>query len=102
MIESLKTNLSRLRLMGILEGSSLLVLLFICVPMKHLAGMPIGSEIIGPIHGVFFILYIIFLFQAKSELNWPWGKTVIAIVGCLLPFGTFYVNAKILPHSAKS
>ncbi len=102
MIDSLKTGIGRLRLMGILEGASLLILLFICVPMKHMAGNPMGSEIVGPIHGIFFILYIIFLFQVKSELNWPWNKTIIAIIGCFIPFGTFYVNAKILPHTVKS
>jgi len=100
MIENLKTSLGRLRLMGILEGASLLILLGICVPMKYMAGNPIGSEIIGPIHGAFFILYIIFLIQVKIELNWPWNKTLIAMAACFIPFGTFYVNAKILPHTA--
>ena len=101
MIDSLKTSIGRLRLMGILEGASLLILIGICVPLKHMAGDPRGSEIIGPIHGVFFILYIIFLIQVKMELGWPWNKTLIAVIACFIPFGTFYVNAKILPHTVK-
>ena len=42
---------------AVLEGVTLLVLLGIAVPLKHLAGVPNGVSWVGPVHGVAFMVY---------------------------------------------
>ncbi len=47
----LKTSIGRLRLLGLLEGISLLVLVGVAVPLKHLYHDPSLVRALGPVHG---------------------------------------------------
>lgn len=48
------TALRQLRLVALLEGTSFLVLLFIAMPLKYLAGLPLAVRIVGSVHVVPF------------------------------------------------
>lgn len=92
--ELLKSSLGRLRIIAFLEGVSFLVLLGIAMPLKYLAGMPQAVKMVGMAHGVLFILYILLLVQVTTERNWSFKKALLAFVASLIPFGTFYADAK--------
>ena len=97
MKELLKTNTGRLRIIALLEGTSLLVLLFIAVPLKYMFSYPAGSQIIGPIHGVLFLIFIVLTITVASEQNWKFLRTTWKVLlSSFIPFGTFYVDKKIL------
>jgi len=53
--------LARLRLVTWLEGLSLLTLLFVAMPLKHVFGMPLAVRVVGSVHGLLFLLFISFL-----------------------------------------
>lgn len=53
----LKTNLGALRLLGILEGISFIILLGICVPLKYIFDIPQATQLTGMAHGVLFLAY---------------------------------------------
>ncbi|CAN5500503.1 DUF3817 domain-containing protein [soil metagenome] len=88
----------RLRVVSFAEGISFLVLLFIGVPLKRMGGHPEVVEIVGPIHGLLFILYVLTVIQAKTEYSWPLGKTLLALLASILPGGTFYADHKVFRH----
>jgi integral membrane protein len=88
--------LQRFRFIAILEGISFLTLLCIAMPLKYLAGMPMPVKINGWIHGLLFILYIIFLLQVRATLKWSFKQTLTAFIAAFLPFGTFVLDAKVL------
>ncbi|MFN8345356.1 MAG: DUF3817 domain-containing protein [Spirosomataceae bacterium] len=93
----LTTNIGRLRLLGWLEGISLLLLLGIAVPVKHLLGNPTLVKMIGPVHGMLFLLFILNTLSVGVELQWAFKKTTWKILlACFVPFGTFYIDRKIL------
>jgi integral membrane protein len=93
----LKTNVGRLRLIGILEGISLLLLIGIAVPVKHLYGNPSLVKSIGPVHGMLFLLFVFNTLSVGIQQNWQFKKTTWKVlVACLIPFGTFYIDQKIL------
>lgn len=97
MLQLLKTNTGRLRIVGFLEGISFLVLLGINMPMKYFYDSPEGVKIVGPIHGVLFLLYIFYVFIVASEQQWKLFKTTWKfLLASILPFGTFYVDHAIL------
>lgn len=96
-MEFLTTRIGRLKLVATLEGLSLLILLFIAVPLKHIWGKPWLVQNVGMIHGLLFILYVFNVIQAKIELGWPTRKTLIALVLSFIPFGTFYFTSRMLP-----
>ncbi len=93
----LNTKVGRLRILGFVEGITLLVLVFIAVPLKYLFDIPTLTKVIGPIHGVFFLLFVINALSVGVEQQWKFTKvTWRVIVACLIPFGTFYIDRKIL------
>lgn len=93
----LQTNIGRLRIIGFLEGISLLVLLFIAMPLKYGFGEPFLTRIMGTIHGALFLLFIFNTISIGVEQNWKFKDTTWKVLlACIIPFGTFYIDAKIL------
>lgn len=82
--------------LGRFEGASLLILLFIAMPLKYLAGDPTAVRWVGSIHGGLFILYVLAIFIAMSMQNWSFRKVVLALILSSVPFGTFYFERKYL------
>ena len=84
------------KIIALLEGLSLLLLLFFAMPMKYFAGQPEYVKHIGMAHGVLFIGYIILAIMLKIEENWSWKKFGIIAIASVIPFGTFYIDKKYL------
>lgn len=91
----LRTSIGRLRLLGFLEGISLLLLLFIAMPLKYFLQMPAMVTYVGWVHGLLFVLFMIAVFTIYLERNWPFGKLVLAFLAAFFPFGTFLFDAKL-------
>lgn len=97
MIRFLRTKVGRLRLIGFLEGISLLVLTGIAMPMKYAAGDPALVKLMGPIHGFFFVIFVINALSVGIEYRWKFSEiTWKVLLACMIPFGTFYVDYRIL------
>jgi integral membrane protein len=97
MIQLLKTNTGRLRIIGFLEGISLLVLIFIAVPLKYYAHQPQLVKTLGPVHGALFLLFVINTISVGVEHQWSFKTTTWKVLlACMVPFGTFYIDKKIL------
>jgi len=85
-----------LRIMSILEGTSLLLLLFIAVPLKRLMDMPDAVSVIGPIHGGLFILFNIILILAVIKHGLKIKHAITGFIASLIPFGSYIFKARIL------
>ena len=97
MKDLLKTKIGRLRIIGYLEGISLLVLVFVAVPMKYYFGNPSLSKALGPIHGAIFLLFLFNTLSVGVEQNWKFKTTTWRVIlACFIPFGTFYIDSRIL------
>jgi len=91
------TNIGRLRLLAFLEGVSLVVLVFIAVPLKHLYDDPSLVRSIGPVHGILFLFFVANTFSIAAEQQWKfWKTTWKVLLSSFIPFGTFYIDYKIL------
>lgn len=96
----LKDPLARLRLLGMLEGVSFLVLLGIAMPLKYLAGQPQAVRIVGSAHGLLFVLFVAAVLHAAVEMRWPLRRIVAALAAAVLPFGPFVFDAHLRRTSA--
>jgi len=98
----MKTSLlslkSQLRTSALLEGISFLLLLFIAMPLKYFVGIPEYVRYIGMAHGILFIWYIIVVFIARDEYQFNIKQSAISIIASLVPFGTFYADAKVFKN----
>jgi integral membrane protein len=84
---------------ALLEGISLLLLLFFAMPMKYIYELPIYVKVIGMAHGLLFIAYIALAVMIKIEDKWPIKKFMIVCIASIIPFGTFYVEKKYLKNA---
>lgn len=79
-------------LIGHIEGVSFLILLFIAMPLKYMAGLPLAVRVVGMVHGVLFILFLAAIVHTALALKWNLKKPLIAFVASLIPVGTFYLH----------
>lgn len=89
------SSLNLFRKVALAEGISYIVLLFIAMPLKYWADMPLAVKYVGWVHGLLFVLYVACLVMAWQERKWSFGKVVVLFVASLLPFVPFYVEKKL-------
>ncbi|PCI88783.1 MAG: hypothetical protein COB24_02155 [Hyphomicrobiales bacterium] len=78
---------SYLRWSSFLEGTTLLTLLFIAMPLKYWFDIPKAVTIVGTIHGYAFVMFIliILIYLIGQKI-----KTLTALrlaIGSIIPFG---------------
>ena len=99
MITLLKTNIGRLRIIGFLEGISLLCLLGIAMPLKYYFHHPEATRVMGTAHGALFLLFVFNTLSVGVEQKWKFTTTTWKVLlACIIPFGTFYIDKKILAN----
>ncbi len=91
-------KIASLRIIGKVEGWSYLILLLIAMPLKYVAGMPMAVKIAGMAHGILFIGFVWALIDASLKHRWGWGFAAYAFVASLVPFGTFFLNKKLIRY----
>jgi integral membrane protein len=84
-----------LRLIGIAEGFSFLILLLIAMPLKYWMGWPLAVRYVGWAHGLLFILYIVAVFAAIRAMKWGFKGVAVALIASLLPAGTFVLDRSL-------
>ncbi|MGJ4904277.1 DUF3817 domain-containing protein [Bradyrhizobium sp. HKCCYLRH2060] len=87
--------LKRMRAVSLVEGSTLLLLVLVAVPLKHFAGFAVATRIMGPVHGLAFMGYIWMLIQLAAGGGWSRTEIVRMTMAAFVPFGGF-VNARVL------
>jgi integral membrane protein len=92
--DRLKTLL-KFRVISISEGISLVVLLFMAMPLKWIFGMPEMVKYVGWIHGILFITYVLVLFPTSRSLQWTFRTTFLGLMASMLPFGPFIFDRKL-------
>jgi integral membrane protein len=98
----LKTVVGRFRLIGWLEGASFLLLLFVAMPLKYVAGMPQPVSYVGMAHGILFLLYVAAALHAWRACGWSLGRLGLAAGSSLVPFGPFLFDKFVLDDKEKS
>lgn len=89
------SSLNIFRKVSIIEAISYLLLLFIAMPLKYLADMPIAVRYTGMIHGVLFVAYLVTIVMAWQERKWAFGKVTLIFISSLIPFVPFWVDKKL-------
>ncbi|MEM7549293.1 MAG: DUF3817 domain-containing protein [Bacteroidota bacterium] len=96
MLGVLNTQLGRFRLAAFAEGITLLILVFVTVPLRLLFEITELSKAMGPIHGLLFIVYVFQVIQIKIDRGWSLKSMFTLLVAAFIPFGTFYFVPRII------
>jgi integral membrane protein len=85
-------RLRSLRLIGLTEGISFLVLLLIAMPLKYYFNIPMAVKIVGWAHGVLFMAYLVAVFLCYRIMKWNLFGFMVALGASLIPAGTFWLD----------
>ena len=84
------------RIITLLEGFSLLVLLFLAMPLKYIWNLPQMVQVVGMVHGILFLLFVVLAIIVFNELKWSLKTFGIVMFASLIPFGAIYIDKKHL------
>ena len=90
-----QAQLRRMRTASLLEGGTLAALIFVAVPLKYLAGLPVATSIMGPVHGLAIVYYFWMLIQTASSGGWTRAQTLRMGLAAFIPLGAF-INERAL------
>jgi integral membrane protein len=76
------------------EGVSFLVLLFIAMPLKYYGGMPMAVTVVGGLHGLLFVAFVVMAWEVKREYKKDWGWLIRSFIASIVPFGTFWMDSR--------
>lgn len=94
-----RQRLNLFRRVTLLEGISLILLVCIAVPIKYGLGDPFWVRVLGPVHGALFIAFAYLAWDVGTQVKWNWSKMFwILLLATFVPFGTFYLDHKVLKH----
>lgn len=86
------------RIITLLEGFSLLVLLFLAMPLKYIWNLPQMVQVVGMVHGILFLLFVVLAIMVFYELKWSLKTFGIVMFASVIPFGAIYIDKKHLPR----
>ena len=81
----------RFRITALAEAASFLALL-VATYVKYAHDQEIGVQILGPVHGILFLAYVVLALLLASEAGWIHRTTALVLLGAVLPFGGFVVD----------
>jgi integral membrane protein len=74
------------RLVALAEATSFLILLTCSFAARD------GVPIMGPIHGMLFLAYVLVALMIREDARWTGRQTILVLIGAVLPFGGFVVD----------
>ncbi len=81
-----------LRHFGWIEAASLLILLFVAMPLRYLGDIDVAVQVVGMAHGVLFMAFVAWVLYAAREHDWPIEKVAGAVMASVIPFGPFVAD----------
>jgi integral membrane protein len=91
----LNDPITRLRIVGFLEGVSYLLLLLVAMPLKYVWGQPEMVSAVGMAHGVLFLAFCAAVAHAAVAGRWSARRVIGALAAAVVPAGTFVLDARL-------
>ena len=85
----------RYRVMAYTVGVGLILLVFVGMPLKYLAGDTTVVGIVGPLHGFLYIVYLIAAADLFRRVRWPVAQLIWVVAAGLVPFVAFVVERRV-------
>lgn len=89
-----------------IEGSSLLLMMFVAMPLRAITKDPMPTRYLGLIHGLLFLMFLYTLLTVAIENRWGVRKSIAALIMGSVPFGSFFilkmVNGQLLGSKRKA
>lgn len=85
--------LKSFRLLSLVEGLSLLTLLFIAMPARY----QLGYDFVWPVgmtHGVLWLSYVVLSLVVSHQRRWSVGYWLLVLLASVLPFAFLWLDRR--------
>lgn len=87
--------LKTFRLLSLIEGLSLLVLLFIAMPAKYHFGISGVVPVVGMTHGSLWLAFIVLSLVVSHQRQWSVGFWLATLLASVMPFACFWLEHRL-------
>ena len=84
--------LERYKVMAYIVGVGLIILVFVGIPLQYAAGLPQVAQIVGPIHGFLYIVYLVAALDLARRARFTLLQMGAMIGAGFVPFLAFVVE----------
>ncbi|MDQ6797746.1 MAG: DUF3817 domain-containing protein [Actinomycetota bacterium] len=102
----MRAALLRYRVMADIVGVALLVLVVVGMPLEYLADQPAVVNVLGPLHGLLYIVYLLAALDLSRRAHLRLAQMVAMAAAGFLPFLAFIVErrmtTRLMPQLAPS
>lgn len=84
--------LLRYRVMAYIVGTALVILVFVAIPLQYWGHQKIVAEIVAPIHGYLYLVYLAAGADLARRARWHLGRILFVVCGGFVPFLAFFVE----------
>ena len=93
--------LNAFRLLSLIEGLSLITLLFVAMPARYQFGVDFVWPV-GMAHGVLWLGFVVMSLLVSHLQRWSIGAWLLALLCSVLPFGFLLLDARLRREMAKA
>jgi len=86
---------SKFRKLAKIEALSLMVILLITMPLKYGFEINGPNKVVGMVHGVLFLVYLVAMVVTGAKLGWKGKQYFFACVASVVPLGPYWLDKKI-------
>jgi len=87
------------RVVAVIEAVSYLVLVGASIAKRLPDGVDL-VPVLGPIHGVIFLVYLVLALSVREHQGWHLSTTLLVIVAAVIPLGGIYVERRLVHADA--
>ena len=82
----------RYRIMAYIVGVGLIILVFVGIPLQYGAGEPVVANVVGPIHGAFYIIYLATAIDLARRARFTIWQLAAMVFAGFIPFLAFVIE----------
>lgn len=92
--EAIGQALLRYRVMATVVGVLLIALIFVAVPLNHLADVPEPSTVLGTAHGWLYGLFFLSAVDLALRARWTPGGFLLTVIAGTVPVLSFFAERR--------
>ena len=86
--------LTRYRILAWTVGAGLLVLVLVAMPLKYGFDSPGLVEVVGPLHGFLYMVYVVVAGDLAFRSRWSLARTLLVVLAGTIPFLSFVAERR--------
>ena len=94
-------HIRRLEAASLVEATTLVLLVGVAVPLRHLAGRPLAVTVMGPVHGLASAAYVWTVLQTGAGGGWRKREWLRLVATAIVPFAG-YANLPLIRRKAEA